>query len=325
MAGEARERQVTPAGTRPNTRPDLPPTLAEGLGDTRDALAEAAGVSHGTIDKVRVVLRDGPQSLVAAARDGDVTTADAFEVMRALRGVPDEERRYVVVRDALQLRGRGEPLRVHVETAAKPHVAFATGDPEWYTPPAVIEAVRRVLGDIDLDPASCAQTNMTVGAARYYTVEDDGLAQPWAGRVFLNPPFAQPTVAHFAAGDVTAGVLFINNSTETAWAQTILERASAACFPLGRLRLARPDGSFSGPLQGQMIAYLGPDVGRFAEIFGSFGGVLVPWRMAELDPPAAHGGRGGGSAMSAAADIAPKQRRSEGRDLLAFGTEDARP
>ncbi len=50
---------------------------------------------------------------------------------------------------------------------------------EWYTPSYIIEAARQVLGSIDLDPASCALANQTVKAAKYFTVDDDGLAQSW--------------------------------------------------------------------------------------------------------------------------------------------------
>ena len=40
---------------------------------------------------------------------------------------------------------------------------------EWYTPAWIINAARRVLGTIDLDPASSAIANQTVQATNYYT------------------------------------------------------------------------------------------------------------------------------------------------------------
>jgi hypothetical protein len=59
---------------------------------------------------------------------------------------------------------------------------------EHYTPALIVDAARRLMGGIDLDPASCALANETVKAARYYTRDDDGLTKPWRGRIFLNPP-----------------------------------------------------------------------------------------------------------------------------------------
>jgi hypothetical protein len=62
---------------------------------------------------------------------------------------------------------------------------------EWYTPSRYVDAGRRVLGAIDLDPASCARANETVKASIYWTKADDGLKQPWniwktkAGRTCL--------------------------------------------------------------------------------------------------------------------------------------------
>ncbi len=59
---------------------------------------------------------------------------------------------------------------------------------DWYTPAPLVDAARELMGGIDLDPASDEEANRIVRADRYYGVVDNGLKQPWSGRVFLNPP-----------------------------------------------------------------------------------------------------------------------------------------
>lgn len=59
---------------------------------------------------------------------------------------------------------------------------------EHYTPPEIVGLVHRVLGGIDLDPASSEAANSYVEADAYFDVGDDGFTRPWWGRVLLNPP-----------------------------------------------------------------------------------------------------------------------------------------
>lgn len=73
---------------------------------------------------------------------------------------------------------------------------FGTGENEWYTPAEHLERARQVLGSIDLDPASSDFAQQRVKAAQHFTIEDDGLKREWAGRVWLNPPYAQPAISH---------------------------------------------------------------------------------------------------------------------------------
>lgn len=58
----------------------------------------------------------------------------------------------------------------------------------WYTPLDILNRVRRVLGVIDLDPASEEGANVRVKANTFYTEEDNGLLKPWEHGIFVNPP-----------------------------------------------------------------------------------------------------------------------------------------
>src|ERR1700730_1863734 len=58
---------------------------------------------------------------------------------------------------------------------------------EWTTPQDFFEALNKQF-HFTLDP--CA-TPENAKCTRYFTKGNDGLAQPWTGRVFMNPPYGR--------------------------------------------------------------------------------------------------------------------------------------
>lgn len=151
---------------------------------------------------------------------------------------------------------------------------------EWYTPATYIEAARRVLGAIDLDPASCDEANEVIQAERYFTADDDGLKQRWAGRVWLNPPYGRAAgdfiaklVEEFDADHVRAAVALVNaHCTDTDWFQALWEHT--LCFTDHRIDFAAGTADRSGSTHGSAFVYLGPEYGKFAREFAEFGAVV---------------------------------------------------
>jgi hypothetical protein len=151
---------------------------------------------------------------------------------------------------------------------------------EWYTPPEYLDLVREVLGEIDLDPASSAVANRTVKAKRFYTAEQDGLRQPWSGRVFCNPPyggaqrdFAARLVEEYGEDRIREAVLLLNaNAIETAWFRPLW--GHTLCFVYGRINFLGPAKGKHGSTHGTVLVYLGPSWKKFAEVFSAIGAVV---------------------------------------------------
>lgn len=207
--------------------------------------------------------------------------------LAALRDQPELQRE--VWREAVETAPGGKVTAAHVQAVvdsvvrpeqprAMAHVGYNTGNNEWYTPDEYIQAAKRVMGGIDLDPASTEVANRVVGARKFYTADDDGLLYDWYGRVWMNPPYAQPAIsrfcdrlrAEFDAQNVTEAIALVNNATETAWFQTLISSASAVCFPLARVKFWSPD-RIAAPLQGQAVVYLGKKKESFLGNFAKFG------------------------------------------------------
>jgi len=159
---------------------------------------------------------------------------------------------------------------------------------EFYTPARYVDAAREVLGDIDLDPASCAEADETVRARRFYDARTDGLAQPWKGCVWCNPPygregpkFVAKALREFEAGRVPAAILLLSGySVDTAWFAPLWEHV--LCFVRGRILFHAPLlGDGGGPTAASVFVYLGPDWPRFAGVFGEFGPIVGRWTPGE--------------------------------------------
>ncbi len=88
----------------------------------------------------------------------------------------------------------GNPLGRPPKYESKPEYfkSHSTGENEWYTPVEYILAASGRIGEIDLDPAGIIEAQLQANAARYFTKSDKALVRSWTGRVWLNPPYAQP-------------------------------------------------------------------------------------------------------------------------------------
>jgi len=109
---------------------------------------------------------------------------------------------------------------------------------EHYTPFWLFEKLNL---KFDLDVASPIGGVNWIPAIKHYTELDNGLNQPWFGRVWMNPPYSAPGawVDKFLEHGNGVALLVVSRSK---WFGRLWEECDALCPTPYNMKFERPDG-----------------------------------------------------------------------------------
>lgn len=156
------------------------------------------------------------------------------------------------------------------EATAK--VMFSSKSDSWLTP---LELYNGLDNEFHFTTDPCADPSNHLGCKVFYTKEDDGLAKPWYGNVFCNPPYGRAIgkwvarCGEYAKSLAGIAVMLVPSRTDTRWFhdyiwETVADRPQAYTqvhFLDGRIKFLRPDGKKAGkPAFGSMIVVFFPPV-----------------------------------------------------------------
>lgn len=128
---------------------------------------------------------------------------------------------------------------------------FSSKNNEWGTPRHFFEKLVDMFGEFTLDP--CA-TEESAKANKYYTKEDDGLAQDWSNElVFMNPPYnryvglwMEKAVDSSFRGATVVCLVYARTDTKW-WHDYVMPHADRVYFVRGRLKFVGADNSAPAP------------------------------------------------------------------------------
>jgi phage N-6-adenine-methyltransferase len=119
----------------------------------------------------------------------------------------------------------------------KNNVHYSSSSTDWETPQDLFDTINAVC-EFDLDV--CA-TPDKAKCQSFYTPQDDGLAQPWEGSCWMNPPYGRQIGAWmkkaYEESQITdcLVVALVPARTDTKWFQSYAMRGALIFLP-GRLR-----------------------------------------------------------------------------------------
>ena len=236
-------------------------------GDTAPGrLKNTSGKNAGT------VLGEARQQAAKATGAGNHYISDAKRIAeRAPEMLPDIRSGVLSIPEALLKAGFQQSVEVMTSSESD----------NWYTPKAYIAAAKKVLGEIDLDPASCKEANKVVRAKKFFDSDDDGLSRPWKGKVWLNPPygkkgpqFVSKLITEYKDENVEEALLLVNSHcTDAKWFKPLFDYV--LCFTGHRTQFWTPEkDSIGGSTHGSVIVYFGRRRDKFVKYFEPFGAVL---------------------------------------------------
>lgn len=137
------------------------------------------------------------------------------------------------------------------------HGLFSSKTDDWATPLDFFRTVEHEFGPFDLDVCADAQN---AKAARFFTREDDGLAQEWRGLCWMNPPYGRTIKAWIAKASASAQggatvVCLVPARTCSAWWHDYIEGRAEVRFIRGRLKFG--GAKDSAPFPSALIIFRG--------------------------------------------------------------------
>ena len=157
-----------------------------------------------------------------------------------------------------------------VMTQPQRRALMSSTSPEWYTPVELYARLSAFLGAGMYDPCARPASRPTGLAER-----ENGLAVPWQGRVFCNPPYGRAIGAWIRKAlsePVDELILLVPARTDTAWFAPLF--AHTVLFIRGRLHFHKPEGGRAPATFPSALIYIGPRPDAFAEAFGDLGPVM---------------------------------------------------
>lgn len=134
---------------------------------------------------------------------------------------------------------------------------FSSKTDEWATPPELFQELDKEFG-FELDPCSTEENHK---CPKFFTKEDDGLAQNWGGwRVFCNPPYGRNMTGkwvekayktHQENGSLI--VLLLPARTDTRWFHDYIYKKAEIRFIKGRLKFGGCENA--APFPSMLVIY----------------------------------------------------------------------
>jgi hypothetical protein len=231
----ARENQLS---TLKQYKYSVVPNLAQ-RGKTRDKIASVAHVSHGTLDKVKLIEAKATPEQKASLASGEASINEVYNKIK---------------------------IEVH----------FSSKTCEWTTPQNIIDATLKTLSVIDLDPCADGFKNIPaqsylfrnglekVWSGRVY------INPPYGDVIGL---WVNKLNQEYISGHVTEAIALVPARTDTEWFRFL--RNYPVCFINGRLKFGNTANSAPFP---SAVFYLGENLKSFYSSFKELGDIWVRFK-----------------------------------------------
>ena len=146
---------------------------------------------------------------------------------------------------------------------------------DWYTPKWIFDELGL---EFDLDPCQPFNKIPWIPAKQHYWEDIDGLALPWHGLVWCNPPYGKFTSAWLKKmSEHRNGVSLVFARTDCKWYHEYVAKADAILFLKGRIKFVDGLGvtGGSGAGAGSMLVAWGDEGVKALQRMSSFGHLVT--------------------------------------------------